>query len=54
LDLYYSLPILSKYLGHKSLEATDRYVRLTEEMFPAVLEKANKVCAYVFPEVKQL
>lgn len=54
LDLYYSLPILSKYLGHKSLEATDKYVRLTEEMFPSVLEKMNGVCAYVFPEVERL
>jgi integrase len=54
LDLYYSLPILSKYLGHKSLEATDQYVRLTEEMFPSVLEKTNSVCAYVFPEVARL
>lgn len=51
LDLYYCLPILSKYLGHKSLEATDKYVRLTEEMFPSVLEKANNICACVFPEV---
>jgi integrase len=54
LDLYYSLPILSKYLGHKSLEATDKYVRLTEEMFPSILEKTNCICAYVYPEVAQL
>ncbi len=32
LDLYYSLPLLSKYLGHQSIEATDEYVRLTSEM----------------------
>ena len=51
LDLYYSLPILSKYLGHASLEATDRYVRLTAEMYPELLEQANQLCAYVFPEV---
>lgn len=51
LDLYYCLPILSKYLGHKSLEATDKYVRLTEEMFPSVLEKTNSICSYIFPEV---
>lgn len=51
LDLYYSLPILSKYLGHQSLEATDRYVRLTSEMYPNVLSDVNKICAYVFPEV---
>lgn len=51
LDLYYSLPILSKYLGHSSLEATDRYVRLTAEMYPELLQQANQLCAYVFPEV---
>lgn len=53
LDLYYSLPILSKYLGHTSLEATDHYVRLTAEMYPELLQQANQLCAYVFPEVSQ-
>lgn len=51
LDLYYSLPILSKYLGHTSLEATDHYVRLTAEMYPELLQQANQLCSYVFPEV---
>lgn len=53
LDLYYSLPILSKYLGHASLDATDNYVRLTAEMYPELLQQANQLCAYVFPEVSQ-
>ena len=53
LDLYYSLPILSKYLGHTSLESTDHYVRLTAEMYPELLQQANQLCAYVFPEVSQ-
>lgn len=52
LDLYYSLPILSKYLGHKSLEATDKYVRLTSEMYPELIQDVNSICSYVFPEVK--
>lgn len=51
LDLYYSLPILSKYLGHESLNATDKYVRLTEAMYPGLLKQANNISAYVFPEV---
>ena len=51
LDLYYSLPILSKYLGHRSLAATDKYVRLTEDMYPGILMEVDKLCAYVFPEV---
>ncbi|MGM0411568.1 MAG: tyrosine-type recombinase/integrase [Bacillota bacterium] len=52
LDLYYSLPILSKYLGHNSLEATDKYVRLTSEMYPELIQEVNALCSYVFPEVK--
>lgn len=51
LDLYYSLPILSKYLGHESLDSTDKYVRLTEAMYPGLLKQANNISAYVFPEV---
>ncbi|MBU7006781.1 tyrosine-type recombinase/integrase [Phosphitispora fastidiosa] len=52
LDLYYSLPILSKYLGHRSLEATDQYVRLTSEMYPELIQEVNSLCSYIFPEVK--
>lgn len=53
LDLYYSLPVLSAYLGHQSLEATDKYVRLTSEIYPDLLSEVNSICAYVFPEVWQ-
>jgi len=53
LDLYYCLPLLSKYLGHKSLAATDGYVRLTAEMYPKLINAMNQICAFVFPEVKQ-
>lgn len=51
LDLYYSLPILSKYLGHGSLEATDKYVRLTADMYPEIMNEINSLCSYIFPEV---
>jgi integrase/recombinase XerD len=50
-DLYYSLPILSEYLGHQSLEATEKYVRLTAEMYPGLISQANNICSYAFPEV---
>jgi len=53
LDLYYSLPILSEYLGHQSLEATEKYVRLTSEMYPGILRDANRICSYVFPEIQE-
>ncbi len=53
LDLYYCLPLLSKYLGHKSLAATDPYVRLTAEMYPRLLDKVNRICAFVFPQLSR-
>lgn len=53
MDLYYCLPLLSQYLGHKSLAATDTYVRLTAEMYPRLLDKVNRICAFVFPQISQ-
>jgi integrase len=52
LDMYYSLPILSTYLGHRSLEATDKYVRLTAEMYPGILRDINNISNYVFPKTR--
>jgi len=49
IDLYYSLPVLSCYLGHSSIASTDRYVRLTADMYPSIMTKINKVCPYLFP-----
>ena len=48
-DLYCSLPVLSTYLGHKSLRGTNIYVRLTAEMYPNLIKKASLICAGVFP-----
>lgn len=53
LDLYYSLPILSTYLGHQSLTATDKYVRLTAEMYPSLIKSVNKICPHVFPNLNK-
>jgi integrase/recombinase XerD len=50
-DLYVALPILSAYVGHKSVGATQRYVRLTAEAYPELIEKVYRTCAYVIPEV---
>ena len=51
LDLYYSLPILMTYMGHQSIEATNRYVRLTEEMYPNLISKVDEAYRYVFPNL---
>jgi integrase/recombinase XerD len=52
IDLYASLPILSNYLGHQSLEGTNRYVRLTATMYPELLKDLDTVCLDVFPKYK--
>src|SRR5690554_1953601 len=53
LDLYYSLPILSTYLGHQSLAATDKYVRQTAEMYPSLIKSVNKICPHIFPDLNK-
>jgi integrase/recombinase XerD len=50
-DLYIALPILSTYVGHGSVGATQRYVRLTIEAYPDLMEKVSRTCSYVIPEV---
>lgn len=51
LDLYYSLPILMTYMGHRSINATNKYVRLTEELYPDLIKKVDEVYQYVFPNL---
>jgi integrase len=50
-DLYYSMSVIMTYMGHQSLEATNRYVRLTGEMYPGLLKKVDEAYKYLFPEI---
>ena len=50
-DLYNSLPVISTCLGHKSIAATEQYVRLIEGMYPELISQSSPVSAYVFPKV---
>jgi integrase/recombinase XerD len=52
IDLYASLPILSTYLGHGSLESTNHYVRLTANMYPDLLKDVDVICLDVFPKLR--
>ncbi len=51
IDLYCALPVLSVYLGHTSVAATQHYVRLTVEAYPELITSVSNTCAYIFPEV---
>ena len=53
-DLYYSLPVLSTYLGHQSIGATDKYIRLTAEMYPSIIAKISEAFPFLFPEIYHL
>lgn len=52
IDLYASLPILSNYLGHQSLESTNHYVRLTANMHPDLIKDVDMICFDVFPKFR--
>jgi len=53
LNLYYALPLLSTFLGHKSLGATEQYVRLTSEMYPELLAAQKDIGTDIFPKPKK-
>lgn len=51
LDMYVALPILSTYLGHKTIFATEKYVRLTLQLFPYIEEKFHSMVDRIFGSV---
>ena len=51
MDPYCSLPILSTYLGHKGIESTEKYLRLTKQYFIDILQFSHENAEKIFPEV---
>lgn len=49
MDLYTGLPILSASFGHRSLAATEQYVRLTCAMYPDLEKSCSPINAFVYP-----
>lgn len=54
MDPYCSLPALSTYVGHRGIESTEIYLRLTKQYFLDVLKYGVKDADLVFPEVDML
>ena len=50
-DIYYALPILSTYLGHRCIESTEKYLRLTEEAYSSIIDALSPLYKDVFPKV---
>jgi len=51
-DLNSSLPYLSAYLGHEDLRGSQRYLRLTANLYPDITSRIEKCCAHIIPEVE--
>lgn len=52
-DLGAKLPLLSTYLGHKSLVGTQRYLHLTPEIFPDITSRLDQFAGHVIPRRAQ-
>jgi integrase len=51
IDLYCSLPVLSTYLGHSSIKSTEKYLRLTMEIYPEIAGRMELSTCDIYPEV---
>ncbi|MDR2914528.1 MAG: tyrosine-type recombinase/integrase [Tannerella sp.] len=51
MDIYHSLPILATYIGHRTIESTEKYARLTAEMYPGLLKNIEDSCSFIFPAI---
>lgn len=50
-DLTVALPYLSAYLGHTGLKSTQRYLRLTTDLYPNIIAKLIDQCSDMIPEL---
>lgn len=49
-----ALQLLSAYMGHQSLSATAKYLQLTAETFPDLVDEMEKACKDIFPVIEPL
>ena len=49
-DLYTVLPVLSEYMGHSSVSATQYYLRLTAEIYPDITGMVDLKYGDIYPE----
>lgn len=52
-DVNALLPYLSAYMGHENLLGTERYLKMTVEMFPEIRDRINAGCSWIMPEVSR-
>ena len=47
-----ALPLLMTYMGHSSLSATGRYLKLTAEAFPDLAGQISRIYAHIIPDLE--
>jgi site-specific recombinase XerD len=47
-----ALPLLMTYMGHASLSATGRYLRLTAEAFPELVQQIDRIYGDIMPDLE--
>jgi len=49
-ELQEFLPVLSAYLGHKTLQGTEKYLHMTAELYPDILDTLEEYCIGIIPK----
>jgi len=47
-----ALPLLMTYMGHSTLSSTGRYLKLTAEAFPDLVQQINKIYSVIIPDLE--
>lgn len=42
-DIYCAMPYIAAYMGHKRLESTNNYLRLTQEVYPDIMKATRSI-----------
>lgn len=52
IDMQVGLSLLSTYLGHSSIKATEKYLRLTQDIFPDIVIEMGNISSDVYLEIE--
>lgn len=53
-DIHNVMLILMTYMGHQSIAATNKYVRIVETMFPEIVRQVDMAHNHIFPNMDEM